>query len=111
MTGSISKQNMSLQEELRFTADAYARNYPDHKHTPALLRTAAATIDRLRGGLEMLWPGLVLDLRYAEPDDDRDALQSRVDTIRDALSGDDDHRAAEQEAINEHIANTTGVRP
>lgn len=69
--------------------------------------------ERLRGALESLWPGLVLDLRYADANDDLDALRSRVETVRDALSrdGEQGHRAAEQEAINEHIANTTGVRP
>ena len=37
------------------------------------------------GALENLLPGLILDLRYAEPDDDRDAMQSRIKTVTDAL--------------------------
>lgn len=40
----------------------------------------------LRGALENLLPGLHLDLRYADPDDDREALQSRVKTVTDALA-------------------------
>jgi hypothetical protein len=53
---------------------------------------AAATINRLldkldtlREALDCLLPGLVLDLRYAEPDDDTDAMRSRIKTVTDAL--------------------------
>lgn len=42
--------------------------------------------ERLREALECLLPGLVLDLRYATDDDDKDAMRSRVQTVREALS-------------------------
>lgn len=42
-------------------------------------------LDTLREALDCLLPGLVLDLRYAEPDDDKDAMQSRIKTVTDAL--------------------------
>jgi len=43
--------------------------------------------ERLREALETLLPGLMLDLRYAEPDDDHDALRARIRTVTEALSG------------------------
>lgn len=46
-----------------------------------------AEIHRLREALACLLSGLELDLRYADPDDDRDALRSRIKTVRDALAG------------------------
>jgi hypothetical protein len=39
-----------------------------------------------REALECLLPGLVLDLRYAGDDDDKDAMQSRVRTVTEALA-------------------------
>ena len=39
----------------------------------------------LRAALEVLLPGLVLDLRYAGDDDDKDAMRSRISTVREAL--------------------------
>jgi hypothetical protein len=42
--------------------------------------------ERLRQALLVLYPGLVLDLRYADDDDDTDALRSRIETIEEALS-------------------------
>jgi hypothetical protein len=44
-------------------------------------------IQRLREALECLLPGLVLDLRYATDDDDKDAMRSRIETVQDALAG------------------------
>lgn len=46
----------------------------------------ALKLVRYREALECLLPGLILDLRYAEPDDDKDAMQSRINTVREALS-------------------------
>lgn len=43
-------------------------------------------IEQLEGALQTLWPGLALDLRYADPDDDKDAMQSRIDTILEVLA-------------------------
>lgn len=42
--------------------------------------------ERLREALQVLLPGLVLDLRYASDDDDKDAMRSRIKTVHDALS-------------------------
>ena len=44
-----------------------------------------AQVKRLRGALECLLPGLVLDLRYADLDDDKDAMRSRIETVEEAL--------------------------
>lgn len=52
----------------------------------AELVTLLAERDRMRAALEDLRPGLVLDLRYAGPDDDCDALRSRVETVERALA-------------------------
>lgn len=42
--------------------------------------------ERLREALQVLYPGLVLDLRYASDDDDTDAMRARIDTVEQALS-------------------------
>lgn len=42
-------------------------------------------VAKLESALQSLWPGLVLDLRYADADDDKDAMQSRIDTIRECF--------------------------
>jgi hypothetical protein len=42
--------------------------------------------ERLREALECLYSGVVLDLRYADDDDDKDALRSRIKTVEEALS-------------------------
>lgn len=42
--------------------------------------------ERLRQALLVLYPGLVLDLRYADDDEDTDALRSRIKTVEDALA-------------------------
>ncbi len=50
---------------------------------------ADAAMARLRVAVEALsclYPGLALDLRYADPDEDRDALVSRVQGIEQALT-------------------------
>lgn len=46
---------------------------------------AQRRLGTLREALECLLPGLIFDKRYAEPDDDHDALQSRIDTVTTAL--------------------------
>lgn len=42
-------------------------------------------VETLERALYDLLPGLILDLRYATEDDDRDALRSRIETVRSAL--------------------------
>jgi hypothetical protein len=44
-----------------------------------------ARIAELEAALQNLLPGLEIDLRYADADDDTDAMRSRVKTVRDAL--------------------------
>lgn len=44
--------------------------------------------ERMRAALESLLPGLILDLRYANVDDDKDAMRSRIETVRSALAAD-----------------------
>lgn len=56
--------------------------WPDHADMCMWL---LGEIERLRDALESLLPGLILDLRYADLDDDRDAMQSRIDTVTAAL--------------------------
>jgi hypothetical protein len=41
--------------------------------------------DLLREALHVLLPGLMFDLRYADDDDDKDAMQARIDTVITAL--------------------------
>jgi hypothetical protein len=53
--------------------------------SPANARLIAAAPDLLEA-LESLLPGLVLDLRYASADDDRDAMRHRIKTVTDALA-------------------------
>lgn len=46
-----------------------------------------AHINKLREALACLYPGMVLDLRYADiENDDLNAMQSRIDTIEQALA-------------------------
>lgn len=45
----------------------------------------AADYDRLESALLSLLPGLVLDRRYADADDDIEALNSRIETVQEAL--------------------------
>jgi hypothetical protein len=51
-----------------------------------LFARSADVIERLVTALNDLLPGLVLDLRYAEPDDDKEAMQSRITTVTEALT-------------------------
>jgi hypothetical protein len=53
----------------------------------ARLSEAADEIESLREALDCLLPGLVLDLRYADPDDDKDAMRSRIETITRVRGG------------------------
>ena len=48
-------------------------------------RLVAAAPDMLTA-LECLLPGLVLDLRYADDNDDKEAMQSRIDTVTAAIA-------------------------
>lgn len=60
-----------------------------HAHNPEVARfivKACNAHDELVAALLVLLPGLELDLRYADPDDDLDAMRSRVKTVRDALA-------------------------
>jgi hypothetical protein len=61
--------------------------FADHEaELQSKLAASQAEVRRLREALQLLYPGLVLDLRYADDDDDKDALRSRVETIESALA-------------------------
>lgn len=92
LTREIAERDQSF--ELRWKADqraikrwqeAHPGNdlvWPDHADMCVWM---LGEIERLRDALESLLPGLILDLRYADLDDDRDAMQSRIDTVTAAL--------------------------
>lgn len=67
--------------------DSHLVSIPANRDTDTdlLLIEAADRIRDLEASLNSLWPGLVLDLRHADMDDDIDALRSRVDTVREVL--------------------------
>lgn len=47
----------------------------------------SARIAELEEALKCLLPGLILDLRYADKEnDDLEAMQSRIDTVQEALA-------------------------
>lgn len=54
----------------------------EHRANARLIAAAPAMLE----ALECLLPGLVIDLRYAPPDDDFDALRSRIKTVTDAIA-------------------------
>lgn len=60
--------------------------YTNGKTVLQAVKDLCAERDRYRNALELLRPGIEIDLRYADPDDDIDALRSRAQTIREALS-------------------------
>lgn len=46
----------------------------------------AAAAPALLGALESLLPGLILDLRYANEEDDKEAMRSRIETVTEAIA-------------------------
>ncbi len=66
-------------------ANANGVSLVDWEPRSQTLLSAADEIERLRGALLTLLPGLVLDLRYADLDD-KDAMRSRIKTVEEALS-------------------------
>lgn len=69
---------VSGPEEWRVIREAYAETYP--------VRPLLNRIDELETALMSLLPGLILDLRYADADDDRDAMQSRIETVQECFT-------------------------
>jgi hypothetical protein len=65
-------------QEWPIIREAYAETYP--------VRPLLNHIDELREALAVLRPGLVLDLRYANEDDDKEAMRSRIETVETALA-------------------------
>jgi hypothetical protein len=68
---------MNTQDPL--DAELNGPNYPTQ------MQIDRARIRVLEGALHDLLPGLILDLRYADLDDDKDAMESRIKTVTDAL--------------------------
>jgi hypothetical protein len=54
---------------------------------PTQLQIDCARIAELEMALQVLLPGLILDLRYADLDDDKDAMRARIETVQTALAG------------------------
>ena len=77
----------------------------------------AAEVAELREALGCLLPGLVLDVRYADDDDDIEAMWSRVKTVTAALShspgSHDALRAMLDRCVSDCLAgmNETGIFP
>ena len=68
-------------------AQVVVRMSDDEEDSPeglANARLIAAAPDML-AALKCLLPGLVLDRRYADDDDDLDALDSRIETVLEAI--------------------------
>jgi hypothetical protein len=62
--------------------EEFAASYAEYTQRPERDWAAdQARIAVLETALNILLPGLWLDLRYADPDDDRDAMQARIDTV------------------------------
>jgi hypothetical protein len=70
---------MTLQEQLR----KLTTGGPGVAHiaSETLFEECAARLDQLETALNYLLAGLVLDLRHADSDDDRDAMWCRIDTV------------------------------
>jgi hypothetical protein len=70
-------------------ADKYAARIAELEQAKAanytVIEARGRRIAQLEEALSCLLPGLVLDLRYADDDDDKDALRSRIETIETAL--------------------------
>lgn len=73
--------NSPQAHNMRLIAAARNSIRPLAKEVLQLRRTVA----ELRETLLTLLPGLVLDLRHASEDDDKDALRARIQTVREAL--------------------------
>lgn len=73
-----------------FTSTDICEVMPEDEHGEAIrvadsnARLIAAAPDLLQALLDLL-PGLIIDRRYATADDDMDALNSRIETVRGAL--------------------------
>jgi hypothetical protein len=85
-------QHLMIGKVMREAADEIERlnAYVEDILTKDRLKTREINIltpenRKLREALECLLPGLILDLRYAGDDDDRDAMRSRIDTVQQAL--------------------------
>ena len=78
--------HLPSKEEWTTIRQLYSETYPI-KPMLAYILVQTERIRELEEALNSLWPGLVLDLRYADADDDIDALRSRVETISEVMAG------------------------
>lgn len=68
------------------SATVRCRNYPPPRtENEEVIVLQGERIAQLEAALLSLLPGLVLDRRYADADDDTDAMESRIQTVQDAL--------------------------
>jgi hypothetical protein len=74
------------QEDRRYVHSLLGSMYHYYDDLATYVAFANGRIERLREALQTLRPGLVLDLRYADDDDDKDAMRARIETVEEALS-------------------------
>lgn len=81
-------------------AHATRMGWPSLRDAADMIERQDALVKALTTALECLLPGLVLDLRYAGADDDKDAMLSRIDTVIAAL-----------EKAHEHVTSCASTGP
>lgn len=72
-------KSMSTGKSIDFAWQLWCQSLEGKAH---LIAAAPCLLE----ALQCLLPGLVLDLRYADDDDDKEAMQSRVDTVVTAIN-------------------------
>lgn len=93
---AVSGEAVAYKHETFINGRCKETWYDDIKHTssdtvitPLYLtpQDQSARIAELEEALKCLLPGLILDLRYADKEnDDLEAMQSRIDTVQEALA-------------------------
>lgn len=81
----LEEELLHLKQISGAVDDIYERSKEHMQKLESESHAVTAERDRMRAALQMLYPGLVLDLRYADDDDDKDAMRARIQTIEEAL--------------------------
>lgn len=82
---TLRAERDALRAELTMLRDQHSAECAEADALRARAEAAERDADRYRAALEELHPGIALDVRYADDDDDIDALRARLDTIERAL--------------------------